>query len=390
MKYWETGKVRLACEELREHIKGKRIGLMMNTSAIDNEGRLLVDRIVEEKWAEVAFFFGMEHGVRGNLYAGGGDQTDVDEKTGIQIISMYKTEGHRPPPEIVAQVDAVVFCAQDTGIRHWTYIPWMIELVDACAKADREVIILDRPNPIRGDIVEGAAGDKYVGMAHLSGFDCPLRHGMTIGELAHMYNEEKKIGAKLTVLKMHGWKRDMWYEDTGLIWLPPSPNIPTPDTALFFGAVGLMQASSISLGIKTTTPFQYVGHPNISGEALAEELNSRNLDGIYFVPKFYMAAGYLESGRAGEPQLCDGVMMVIKDRNAWRPVKTQLHIIDAFTKLYPGLLNLEHSPKLARIRMCTDLICDTAQKGESMLPVIAAWEQGAKAFEARRKPYLLY
>lgn len=390
MKQWKKGTVTLACEELKEHIAGKRIALMMNTSAIDNEGRLLIDVIVKEKWAEVAFFFGMEHGVRGNLYAGNGDNTDVDDATGVKIISLYPFPGLRPPVELVEQVDAVVFCAQDVGVRHWTYTPWMMTLIDSCAKADREVIVLDRPNPIRGDIVEGAPGEKYVGGHLLSGFDYPLRHGMTVGELALMYNEEKKIGAKLTVLKMKGWKRDMWYDETGLIWLPPSPNMPTVDTALYFAATGLIQSSNISKGLGTTTPFQYIGRPEFSGDTLAEELNSRGLEGVFFVPKYYMASVVLEKGRPSELALCDGVMMVIHDRNNWRPVHTQLNIFDALIKLYPDIIDLEVDTRHARVRMCTDKICDAALRRESLQPVIEEWQQGAEEFMKRREKYLLY
>lgn len=390
MKQWKQGAVTLACDELRERIAGKRVALMMNTSAIDNEGRLLLDVIVQEKWAEVAFFFGMEHGVRGNLYAGNGDNTDVDAATGVKIISLYPFPGLRPPVELVEQVDAVVFCAQDVGVRHWTYTPWMMTLIDSCAKADREVIVLDRPNPIRGDIVEGAPGEKYVGEGLLSGFDYPLRHGMTIGELALMYNEEKKIGAKLTVLKMKGWRRDMWYDETGLIWLPPSPNMPTIDTALYFAATGLIQSSNISLGIKTTTPFQYIGRPDFSGDILAEELNARGLEGVYFVPKYYMASVALESGHPGEIVLCDGVIMVIHDRNIWRPVNTQLHIIDAMIKLYPDIIKLESDSRYARVRTCTDKIHDAVLHRESLQPVMKEWQQGAEEFKKRREKYLLY
>ncbi len=390
MKQWKTGNVALACEELREKVRGKKIALMMNTSAIDNEGRLLLDRIVQEHWAQVLFFFSMEHGIRGNFSGGNSDTEDVDEKTGVKIIRLSKYPGKRPPAELMSQVDAVVFCAQDTGIRHWTYTPCMMRLLDSAAKADREVVILDRPNPIRGDIVEGAPGEKYVGDYLLSGFAYPLRHGMTIGELALMYNAVENVGARVTVLKMKGWQRDMWYGDTGLIWLPPSPNMPTVDTPLYFGATGLLQSSNISLGLKTTTPFQYIGHEDIDGEALANELNSRGLEGIYFVPKFYMAARWVANEQPDMVTLCDGVMMAIHDRNLWRPVKTQLHIIDALIKLYPGLLDLECWPTLARVRMGTDAICDAAQRGESLMPILKEWEQSAKRFEEQRKPYLLY
>lgn len=391
MKQWKQGAVTLACEELRQHIAGKKVALMMNTSAIDNEGRLLLDVIVKGKWAEVPFFFGMEHGVRGNLYAGNGDNTDIDEATGIKIISLYNYKGCVPPVEEIEKVDAVVFCAQDVGVRHWTYTPWMCTLIASCAKAGKECIVLDRPNPIRGDIVEGAPVEKYEGESLLSGFDYPLRHGMTIGEIAHMYNEEKKIGAKLTVLKMRGWRRDMWYDETGLIWLPPSPNMPTLDTALYFAATGLIQTSNICYGIKTTTPFQYIGRPEFSGEAMAEELNSRGLEGVYFVPKYYMGSVAMSREKSDvHMELCNGVMMVIHDRNLWRPVLTQLHIIDTIIKLYPHILDLDRGQRYSHVRMGTDKICDLAAAGQSLAPVMEAWAKGAEEFKKRREKYLLY
>ena len=391
MKQWKPGAVTLACEELKAHIAGKKVALMMNTSAIDNQGRLLLDVIVKENWAEVPFFFGMEHGVRGNLYAGNGDKTDIDEATGVKIISLYNYKGCVPPVEEFEKVDAVVFCAQDVGIRHWTYTPWMCRLMESCAQAGRECIVLDRPNPIRGDIVEGAPNEKYVGENLLSGFDYPLRHGMTVGEIAHMYNEEQKLCCKLTVLKMKGWRRDMWYDETGLVWLPPSPNMPTVDTALYFGATGLIQTSNIAYGIKTTTPFQYVGRPEFSGEALAEELNSRGLEGVYFVPKYYMSSVVVNEEIGASLELCDGVMMVIHDRNVWRPVMTQLHIMDALIKLYPEIIDLDRKgTRYAHVRMGTDRICQLAEAGQSLAPVMEDWAKAAEEFKKRREPYLLY
>lgn len=396
MSGWKKGAVTLNCEGLKEAVKGKKIALMMNTSALDNSGRLLVDVMVEEKWADIAFFFGMEHGVRGNIEAGGGDASMVDEKTGIQIVSLYDFPDWKPNAEWVSKVDAVVFCAQDTGVRHWTYTPWMLTLINAAKEADREVIILDRPNPIRGDIVEGGfADEKYVADDHdfLLGFGYPLRHGMTIGEIALMYNEVRNVGAKITVLKMDGWKRDMWWEETGLPWVPPSPNIPTVNSALYFAATGMMQGADFSCGIATTTPFQYVGDPSWDGEALANELNSRNLDGIYFIPKYYQAKCFRESlhnGGTNKTDLCDGVLMVIQDREVWKPVETQLNIMDAIVKTFPGKFELNYHKPLARYRMGIDEICERASKGESILPVLEKWQKESEEFKKMREKYLLY
>lgn len=392
MKQWIKGKVTLACDELREKIKGKKIALMMNTTAIDNEGRLLIDVIINEKWADVEFFFGMEHGVRGDLYAGDGKLSDIDAKTGIKIVNPYDYPRLQPPVEWVEKVDAVVFCAQDVGVRHWTYTPWMMLLIESCALAGREVIILDRPNPIRGDIVEGApAESKYAGTHLLSGFEYPLRHGMTIGELALMYNDVKNIGANLTVLKMRGWTRDMWHNETGLLWLPGSPNMPDMDTPLFFAATGLMQASNFSLGIGTTTPFEFVGAPDFDGELLANELNKLDLPGIYFVQKYYMAMTYEnpEEGTNRKITLCDGAFMVINDKNSWRPVETQLHIMNVINKLFHDKVNFEYQ-YASRHRMCTDKICDALKNNEDLAPIITEWKNGADKFKKMREKYLLY
>ena len=205
MNNWVNSTVVLAINELRQKIHGKSIAIMMNSSAMDNDGKLLIDRIVEEKWADVLYFFGMEHGIRGDLFAGDSKIEARDRKTGVPVVNLYQYPNLNPPVDYIEKVDAVVFCAQDVGIRHWTYTPWMMSLLKQAAAAKREVIILDRPNPIRGDIVEGEMAKKYVGQSLVSGFEYPLRHGMTVGELALMYRAEKKLDVEITVLKAEGW-----------------------------------------------------------------------------------------------------------------------------------------------------------------------------------------
>jgi len=394
MKKWKNGKVTLATDELRRKIAGKKIALMMNTTATDNSGRLLIDVIIDEKWADIEFFFGMEHGVRGDLYAGDGKLCDRDIKTGIKIVNLYNYFELRPPVEWIEKVDAVVFCAQDVGVRHWTYTPWLMTLIKACGEAKREVIVLDLPNPIRGDIVEGAPTEPpydNIWDGLVSGVRYPLRHGMTVGELALMYNDKENLGAELTVLRMQGWKRDMWYDETGLMWLPGSPNMPNTDTPLFFAATGLMQGANFSLGIGTTTPFQFVGAPDFDGERLTDELNTLDLPGIYFVHKYYMAMTYLnpEEGENRKMTLCNGAFMVINDRDVWLPVKTQLHIINTLARLFPDKVNFEYH-ELARIRMGTDKICDALKRAESLDPIIEEWSRGAEEFKKGREKYLLY
>jgi len=256
------GKVILATNALKKAVAGKKVALMMACNVLDNQGRLLLDEVVKDCHGNIRFFFGMEHGVRGNFFAGDASISTTDEKTGLPVVNLYDYFELRPPVEWVEKVDAVVFCAQDTGVRHWTYTPWLMTLIEAAAQANREVIILDLPNPIRGDIVEGlCTEEKYAGKELLSGFSYPLRHGMTIGELALMFNETKQLGCKLTVLPMEGWQRDLWHGETGLVWVPASPNMPYASTALYFATTGLFQAANVSCGVGTTTPFQYLGAP---------------------------------------------------------------------------------------------------------------------------------
>ena len=392
MTLWSPKAVTLACDELREYVKGKRIALMMNTTALDNEGRLLIDRIAEEQWASVAFFLGMEHGVRGNLYAGDSRLCACDERTGTPIVNLYEYPKCQPPADRLREVDAVVFSAQDVGVRHWTYTPWMMRLIDSAAEAGCEVIVLDRPNPIRGDIVEGEpARAPYAGTHLLSGFEYPLRHGMTIGELALMYRAVKGIDAKITVLKMQGWRRGMWFEETGLPWVPASPNMPSVDTALYFAATGLLQAATFSLGIGTTTPFQYVGGTDFDGKRLADALNAKNMEGVYFLQKYYQATTLKDAydGIKNNFVLCDGVLMLINDRNAWRPVATQLQLIQTLQELFGDRINFEYH-SAARARMCTDEICDALLAGRGLGEVATRWEHAASEFVAARVPYLLY
>ncbi len=183
----------------------------------------------------------------------------------------------------------------------------------------------------------------------------------------------------------------MWYDETGLVWLPGSPNMPYLETALYFAAAGLMQAANFSLGIGTTTPFQYVGDIEFDGDEIARELNALDIPGIYFVPKYYMAMTYRnpEEGSKRELALCNGVMMVINDRNVWRPVTTQLHIMDTLNRLYHDKVDFKHHG-LAQRRMGTDEICELLEEKKSLAPVIDKWQKAAEEFKKTRAPYLLY
>ena len=220
---------KLSISRLREEIQGKKLALMMNNSVFTNEGASLIDVMHGEWKVDIKFLIGMEHGVRGELQGGVKVKDQIDPVTGLPVVSLYNFPGLRPPVELLSQVDAVVFCVQDAGIRHWTFTPWMMFCMDAAARTGTEVIVLDRPNPIGGSIVEGGVTEPgYYSI--IGAFSYPLRHGITIGELALMYKTEYKVDCNLNVIPMEGWTRDMWYDDTGLLWTPPSPNLPVLDS----------------------------------------------------------------------------------------------------------------------------------------------------------------
>jgi uncharacterized protein YbbC (DUF1343 family) len=206
-----------------------------------------------------------------------------------------------------------------------------------------------------------------------------------------MYRAVKEIAAKITVLKRQGWRREMWFEETGLPWVPASPNMPTVDTALYFAATGLLQAATFSLGIGTTTPFQYVGGTDFDGKHLADALNAKNMEGVYFLQKYYQATTLKDAydGIKNNLVLCDGVLMLINDRNAWRPVATQLQLIQTLQELFGDRINFEYH-SAARARMCTDEICDALLAGRDLGEVATRWEHAASEFVAARAPYLLY
>ena len=387
MKKWLHGSVVLAEEELFSAIRGKRIAAMINGTAIHNDGRNLIDVIQESKTAVIDFLLGMEHGVRCDKGAGEHDIGSVDKKTGIPIVDLYDYPERRPPISELRRVDAVVYCAQDAGVRHWTFTPWMFYLMDSAAEAGCEVIVVDRPNPIGGELIEGnLVKEKYLDTL-LSGFGYPLRHGMTSGELALMYKNERGLDLKLTVLRMNGWERSMFYSDTGLMWVPPTINIPTPESFLDFATVGLLQSSNLSLGDRTNLPFKFIGRPEFDGERLADELNSLGLDDVYFVPRFYMASTRWEKDVLLP---CQGVITVIPAKKKYRPIRAGLCLIDTISRLYPDAVDLEYKPSWARRRMGTDDIYDMINNRESVMKLIPKWEGDSLEFERRRKPYLLY
>ena len=375
--------VKIGLDQLHQAVKGKKVALMMNNTALTDTGKSLIDVMHFDWHCDIGFLLGMEHGVRGELKGGVKVKNIADPVTGLPVVSLYDFPGLKPPSELLAKVEAVVFCAQDAGVRHYTYTPWMMFVMESAAKVGTEVIVLDRPNPIGGDIVEGQTV-KPGFFSIIGGFEYPYRHGMTQGELALMYNDKHQVGCRLTVIPMEGYTRDMWYDQTGLLWIPPSPNIPVLDTLVAYATTGLLQSTNVSAGIGTTVPFHLFGAPWMNGRDMAEKLNCLNLPGLlcvdkYFIPNYSM---YQE-------EVCSGVYFIITDRLSYLPVTAAIHLLSLLAHDYKVQFQFtsirSYDQRAGSSKLREDLL-----KGREAKDILVEWDEDAKGFVQDRKPYLLY
>lgn len=301
-------------DEFQSVFAKKRIGLITNPTGIASNFKSSIE-ILNEKTNLVALF-SPEHGIRASIQAGEHLESYVDDETGIMVYSLYGAT-RRPSKEIMDKIDIMSIDIQDCGSRYYTFIYTMAYCMQACAEFDKEFVVFDRPNPINCEKVEGNIlnTDKY--RSFVGYYPIVQRHGMTMGELAKLFNEEYKINCKLTVIPMLNYERWMDFEDTQLPWVIPTPNLPTIATAYVYNATCIFEGTNVSEGRGTTTPFELIGAPWIKSERLAEELNSYNLKGVYFRPQYFTPtfSKYAKT-------LCGGVFVHITDRKTFEAVKT--------------------------------------------------------------------
>lgn len=356
---------------------GMRVGLVTNHTGRDRDGRQTIDVLREAPGVRLVALFSPEHGIRGALDDKVSDSTD--EKTGLPVYSLYG-ETRRPKPEQLKNLDALVFDIQDIGARFYTYISTLGNVMEEAAKARLPVYILDRPNPINGVEVEGpvADDDKLTFTSHHT---IPVRHGMTIGELARLFNEERKIGCDLRVIEMEGWRRAMWLDATGQVWVNPSPNMRSLTEATLYPGVGLLETTNLSVGRGTDTPFEVIGAPWLDGRRLASYLNERRLPGVRFVPLRFTPDASVFKGEE-----CGGVNLIVTDRAQFRPVRVGIEIAAALRRLYPAewkvdsyLRLLAHADTLARLK-----------RGESPDEITRSWQPQLEEFGRRRARALIY
>ncbi len=381
--------VKTGIEVLRERnfdlLQGRRIALITNQTGVDSSFWSDVDILRSETSLKLAAILAPEHGFFGGVQGEIADS--VDSKTGLPVFSLYGSS-RTIADEWLKDIDVIVFDIQDIGSRSYTYISTLKLAMESAARNKKEFVVLDRPNPVNGVIVDGPVLEtnfkSFIGIAEI-----PYIHGMTVGELALFFNEELGIRCKLTIIPMDGWKRSMNWDDTGLPWVPTSPHIPEPDTPWYYPVTGpIGELSIVSVGVGYTLPFKVVGAPWIDAVKFAEELNKKNLDGVFFHP-FYFKPYY---GLFKE-QFCNGIRIVINDRNRFKPFEVCLAIMDTLIKKYPEKFNFS----LAKDRIntfdnvCgTDIVRKSLMSGSEYRTIVNWYMKGVSEFVEKRKKYLLY
>jgi uncharacterized protein YbbC (DUF1343 family)/CubicO group peptidase (beta-lactamase class C family) len=369
------------------HSGSLRLGLLTNQTGLDAQGRRTIDILAQDAAAAVPglklkSLFSPEHGING-LLDHEGIQNSTDPATGLPVISLYGASEveRRPTPESLQALDAVVIDLADAGVRFYTYETVVRYFLEAAGRTGTEIVVLDRPDPLGGSFVQGpvsdAGRDSYVVAAAL-----PVRHGMTLGELARYLNSEYKLGAPLTVVAMTGWQRGDWFDATGLTWTNPSPNLRSLREMVLYPATGLIETTNISVGRGTDTPFAYVGAPWIDGRELAHTLNARFLPGVRFVPvEFTPRPPYPYAD-----QLCHGIELIVTDRNVVDSPALGLEVAAALHKLAGDKFQLNKMDTLLANRsVLNDLLA-----ARDPQRIAEDWQQQLKDFEVKRKPYLLY
>jgi uncharacterized protein YbbC (DUF1343 family) len=358
-------------------LQGQRVGLVTNHTGLTQDLRSTIDALHRAPGVKLTALFGPEHGIRGDRDEKVTDA--VDEATGLPVYSLYG-QSFKPRAETLRGLDALVFDIQDIGCRFYTYISTMGHCMEACAEAGIHFVVLDRPNPITGIRVEGPVADAD-SLSFTAWHPIPVQHGMTVGELARMFNEERHMGAGLIVVPCDGWKRGDWWDATGLMWTNPSPNMRCLNQATLYPGIGLLETTNLSVGRGTDTPFEHFGAPWMDGRRLAERLNEARLPGVRFVPVRFTPRASVFQGVQ-----CQGVNVIITNRAAFRPVRTGLAVACALMDCHPKDWAVERYARLLVSRTTLDGLKD----GKTPNELEQSWAEGLRQFVGRRSKYLLY
>jgi uncharacterized protein YbbC (DUF1343 family) len=358
-------------------LRGKRVGLITNQTGVDSQGRRTIDVLAHADGVKLVALFSPEHGIAGQLDAKVGDATDA--ATGLQIFSLYG-DTRRPTDQMLQGFDALVFDIQGAGVRFYTFITTMGYCMEAAAKHKIPFFVLDRPDPLDGERIEGPMLDpsriSFVGY-----FRLPVVYAMTLGELAQMFNAENKLSLSLHVIAMKNWRRSQTFDQTGLTWVPPSPNLRTLNEAVLYPGIEILQAAGVSVGRGTDAPFEQLGAPWIGSDALLSSLSTRQIPGVSFAAASFTPSDGLYKGEA-----CAGVKLTITDRNAFDSIRAGLEIADALHRLYPERFEVTKLMDLVASQTTVDALIAY----QAPASIITSWDSDLTEFRALRAKYLLY
>jgi len=366
-----------------KQLHGRCVGIITNQTGVTSRLVSIVDAIRANKRICVKAIYSPEHGLRGDRPAGAYVSSYTDARTGLPVYSLYGKQKH-PTAAILAGVDVLLFDIQDVGARPYTFVSTMAYAMQAAAQFHKEIWVLDRPNPIGGEKVEGPVLDpafhSFIGL-----YPIAMRHGMTVGELAKLFNDAFGIHANLHVVAMEGYTRSMLWPDTGLQWVQSSPNIPEWSTTIFYPCTGLIDSSGVNGGIGTTKPFKYAGGLDVDAYALANRLDALGLPGVYFRPAYWSpTSGFWLDKDLG------GVELVVYDPYTFEPVRTAVNILTAVRAIDPSTLTLAKDPKAIDIDWGTDTLRKGLGDGDAATTIIARWRPALEKFKALRAKYLIY
>jgi uncharacterized protein YbbC (DUF1343 family)/CubicO group peptidase (beta-lactamase class C family) len=366
---------------LKQDKEQMTIGLLTNNTGLDGQGRRTIDVLASAPGIKLAAIFAPEHGIFGAQDDLNVENT-TDSVTGVPVYSMYggTDAKKRPPLDVLKTLDAVVFDIQDAGARFYTYPATLGYLLEAAAQTNTEVIVLDRPDPINGSFVQGPMSQAEF-TSFTSYHPIPIRHGMTLGELAQLYNTERKIGARLRVIPMQGWLRGDWFDSTGIVWTNPSPNLRSVNEAELYPGVAIIEGTNVSVGRGTDTPFEVMGAPWIDARAFSDYMNARLIPGVRFVPLTFTPV----SGPYAN-QLCKGVNIIVTDRSVLDAPEMGIELAVALRKLYPDQWKVELSLKLLANRETYDAVA----RGDDPRSIAQSWQEELEKFKEMRQKYLLY
>ncbi|MGA3328823.1 MAG: exo-beta-N-acetylmuramidase NamZ domain-containing protein [Terriglobia bacterium] len=378
-----NGRVKTGVDVLEaEHfaaLAGKHVGLITNSSGRASDGQRTIDLLNHAPGVKLVALFSPEHGLEGSAAEGAKVDSSRDAATGLPVYSLYG-DVQRPSAQMLEGIDTLVFDIQDVGARFYTYITTLGYCLEAAGEKGIEFYVLDRPNPINGAEVDGPVLDRDL-RSFIGYFPIPIRHGMTVGELAEMFNRENHLNAKLHVIKMQDWQRTDWIDETGQVWINPSPNLRNLTEETLYPGVCLLEGANVSVGRGTDTPFEMVGAPWIDGRALAAYLNGKKIQGVRFVPMDFKPLSGIYSG-----EVCHGVQFVLIDRQALEPTEMGVEFLAALWRLSPQNFKLDGTLHLVGSRK----VLESILTGESPSRIWYDWQEDLEKFKTVRAQYLLY